>query len=84
MSKYLQSSQLDDVASAVLTLAKELWVTRDRQRALEAVLDARGIAVTELLRDYAPNPDAQRALDAERDAFVRGIVEALVPTKSGE
>lgn len=79
MSQYLQHGQLDDVARAVLTLAKELWITRDRQRALEAVLDSRGIAVTDLLRDYAPSGDAQRSLDAERDAFVRGIVDALAP-----
>lgn len=79
MTDYLKADQLDDLARAVITLAKELWVMRDRQRALEAILEARDIPVAQALARHVPTPEQQRALDAERQAFVRNLVETLVP-----
>lgn len=79
MTDYLKADQLDDVARAVVTLAKELWVMRDRQRALEAILEAHDIPVARALLEYAPTPARQAELDAERQAFVQGFVETLLP-----
>jgi hypothetical protein len=67
----------DPVAQLALTLAKELWLLKDRQLVLEAVLSREGLAVAELVDRYQPDGDFQRALDAERERFVAAILEAL-------
>lgn len=75
----LQPGQLDDLGRALLLLARELWVTKDRQRILEAVLEAKGIAVAEAIRDHRPDPALDAELKAERDAFAGALVAALCP-----
>jgi hypothetical protein len=78
-ARFLGPDQVDDVARAVLALAREVWVLRDRQRVLEAVLDANGIDVTAAVERHQPSPELQATLDAERKAFVQGLLRALVP-----
>jgi hypothetical protein len=76
---YLGADQIDDLARTLLQLAREVWVLRDRQRVLEAVLEDRGIAVSEAVERYQPGPQLQKQLDAERKAFVQGLMKTLVP-----
>lgn len=75
----LSPDQLDDLGRALLVLARELWVTKDRQRILEAVLEERGIAVAEAVRDYQPKDAVAEELAAERQRFTQEIMRALVP-----
>jgi hypothetical protein len=67
----------DPIAQLALTLAKELWLLKDRQMVLEAVLSREGFAVAELVERYQPDGDFKRALDGERERFVAAILEAL-------
>ncbi len=67
----------DLIAQLALTLAKELWVLKDRQRVLESVLSREGFAVAELVDRHLPDGDFKRELDAERERFVAAILEAL-------
>ena len=39
----MQPQQVDDVAKALLVMARELWVVKDRQRVLEALLAEHGM-----------------------------------------
>ncbi|WP_448585307.1 hypothetical protein [Thermaurantiacus sp.] len=75
----LHPGQLDHLGKALLLLARELWVTRDRLAVLEAVLERRGIAVTEAIRDFQPDGALAGQLAAERDAFARALVATLAP-----
>jgi ABC-type transporter Mla subunit MlaD len=79
MTKILNDEQLDDVARALLTLARELWVVRERQRALEELLEERGIHIGEQLKNYQPTLAQLAANDADRRRFVQEIVAQLVP-----
>ncbi|MFN3288785.1 MAG: hypothetical protein ACK40H_10070 [Sphingomonadaceae bacterium] len=75
----LHPGQLDHLGKALLALARELWVTRDRLMVLEAVLEARGIPVSQAIADFQPDAALAARLAAERDALARAIVETLAP-----
>lgn len=75
----LHPGQLDHLGKAVLLLARELWVTRDRLAVLEAVLESRGIPVADAIRDFQPDGALAQRLAGEREAFARAIVETLAP-----
>jgi hypothetical protein len=82
-ARFLGPDQVDDLARALLTLAREVWVLRDRQRVLEAVLGERGIDVARAVEHHQPSAELQAQLDAERKAFVQGLMQALVPGTKG-
>lgn len=79
----LAPGQVDDVARALLLLARELWVARDRMAVLEAVLDARGLDISAAVRDFEPPPALAERLAVERSAFTQAILDALCPTAEG-
>jgi hypothetical protein len=67
----------DPVARLALTLAKELWLLKDRQLVLEAVLSRQGVAIRDLVENYQPDPEQQKLIAAERQRFVAEIIAAL-------
>jgi hypothetical protein len=73
----LKPEQIDDVAQAVLAVARELWVTIDRQLVLEAVLAKRGLDVSAEVDALEPDPALQAKLDARRAALLETITQAL-------
>ncbi len=75
----LHAGQLDHLGKAVLLLTRELWVTRDRLAVLEAVLEARGLAVAEAIRDFQPDGALAERLAAERAALVQALLATLAP-----
>ncbi len=69
----------DPVARLALTLAKELWMLRDRQHVLEDALAQKGVDVRELVERRAPQGDAAQAIDKHRQRFVGEVLAALQP-----
>lgn len=67
----------DPVAQLALMLAKELWVLKDRQLVLEAVLSQNGIPVRELVERWQPTAAEREAIDAARRQFTAEVVAAL-------
>jgi hypothetical protein len=67
----------DPVAQLALMLAKELWVLKDRQLVLEAVLSQNGIPVRELVERWQPTAAEREAIDAARRKFTAEVVAAL-------
>jgi hypothetical protein len=70
---------LDDVANTLLVLARELWVVKDRQRVLEALLAEHGVLVPGLVADHQPGPALAAELETERTRYTSAIMEALCP-----
>jgi hypothetical protein len=68
---------LDRLVAVTLSLAAEVQVLRDRQRALEGVLRARGLDLAAEIESWEPGPSEQADIDAERDVFVRQVLEPL-------
>jgi hypothetical protein len=67
----------DALTQTVLTLAKEVWTLRDRQLVLEAVLQERGIDVTQAVDRFQPSGALKQRLADERRLFLADIVDAL-------
>lgn len=82
-SQLLQPQQLDDLANGLLLLARELWVVKDRQRVLEALLAENGIIAPEAVANHQPGPELAAELLAERTRYTAALMEALCPPKAG-
>lgn len=68
---------LDRAFAVVMALAAELWVVKDRMRALETRLAEKGVLdLAEL--DREPEAAEAAALAAERDAFTAHLMEPLL------
>ncbi|MFO0987326.1 MAG: hypothetical protein U1F37_08145 [Alphaproteobacteria bacterium] len=68
---------LDRAMGVIMALATEVYVLRDRLRALEDELTARGLMPKEAL-DAEPAPAALAASAADRAAFVAHLLEPLL------
>lgn len=71
--------RIEDVATAFVSMAGELWIVKDRLAVLERVLEKHGIPAPSSVDRYEPDPEFKARLDAERRAWVRRIVGALFP-----
>lgn len=71
----------DPIAQLAIMLAKELWLLRDRQIVLEAVLAEKGIAASELVDAYQPTGAVKARLARERSRFLEEIQSALSPAQ---
>jgi len=69
---------IDRVLGVAMTLAAEVWVLRDRVRALEALLTARGQLEPGALDGYVPTADEEAATAKDREAFVAALMENLL------
>jgi len=68
---------VDRVLGVVMALATEVYVLRDRVRAMEAQLTASG-ALDGAALDREPDGTAIAAVRADRDAFVQHLMQPLL------
>ena len=80
----LAPDQIDDVANALLVLARELWVLKDRQRVLEALLAENGLVAPGAVRDHQPGPALAAELEIERIRYTNALMAALCPPSEDE
>jgi hypothetical protein len=66
-----------NLGKALLTLAAELWIVRDRMMVLERVLDTQGLEVQALVDSHVPDAALQAKLDAERKRITAALMDAL-------
>ncbi len=74
---FFSDPAVDRVLGVVMALATEVYVLRDRTRALEAQLVAGG-QVNRAALDAEPNAESLAALRADRDAFVQHLMHPLM------
>lgn len=72
----LPPERIDDVAEAVIALARELWVVCDRQIVTEALLARHGIT-SEDIDAYQPDAATEERLARRRQQVVDNILVAL-------
>lgn len=72
----LPPSRIDDVAEAVLALARELWVVADRQIVTEALLARHGVTTADI-DAFQPDADTEARLDTRRRQIVDNLLVAL-------
>lgn len=79
---FLGNAATDNLFTAVMAMAAELWAVRRRQKIVEAVLEQKGLATQDLIEKYMPTADETARWEAERDMFVKMIYEPF--TKKGD
>ena len=67
----------DNVVGAVTALAAEIWILRDRLRALERELATRRVLPEDAAENHRDSEEEQRASQAELSAFVNRILAEL-------
>jgi len=72
----LPSGRIDDVAEAVLALARELWTVCDRQIVTEALLAKVGIT-SEQIDSFEPDQETDQRLAVRRRQIIDNILVAL-------
>jgi hypothetical protein len=73
----LRAADLDRLGKALITLAGELWVLKDRQRILETALQEKGVTTSELLDKYQPDTALAEQLAKDRAAFIEKLLNSL-------
>jgi len=73
----LGAADLDRLGKALITLAGELWVLKDRQRILEVALQEKGVTTSELLDKYQPDTALAEQLAKDRTAFIEKLLDSL-------
>lgn len=79
-SDILEKTDIDKLGHALLTLTKELWVLKDRQRILEAALEDAGITTQELINNYQPDDQLKDELTKSREALINEMITVLTQT----
>lgn len=75
---FFRDPALDRAVALIMTLAAELYVVKDRQRALEIVLQQQGILHAGALDHYVPDEAERARLEAERKAYVDSLMQCVL------
>jgi hypothetical protein len=73
--KALTPDQLDTLGMALIELAKEMWIMKDRQMVAEALLVEKGLLGD--LDAYQPGPELAERIASERKRFLGAFTSAL-------
>lgn len=71
---------VDGLFSALMEVASEVWVLRDRCAVLEELLAERGSVTREEIDRYQPGPELAKRLTAERELFLKRVMAAAANT----
>lgn len=81
---FFEDGALDRAVGMIMTLASELYVTRDRLTVLERTLAAKGILDPAALDAYQPDAEAIRVDAEDRDAFTTALMRNLSAKQSAK
>ena len=70
----LRTEDLDRLGQALITLTKELWVIKDRQKILEAALAEAGVVLPDTIDKYRPDDALSAQLEAERAQLIDQVL----------
>jgi len=73
----LGPADIERLGQALITLTKELWILKDRQRILEAALAEAGIVTREAIDAWQPDDALRDELGGERRRLIDGIIDVL-------
>jgi len=77
----LRDTDVDRLGKALLTLARELWAVKDRQKILEAVLEDvlkdQGASVADRIEKYQPDVELAERLAKDRAVYINSLLASL-------
>ena len=79
---FLPHPLMDRLLEAVIVLGGELWIERDRRRALESLLQSKGIFAAEEIESWSEGDSEDRK--QELSALVKRLLDPLRSMRSGD
>ena len=76
--RVLNIEDVDRLGQAVISLAKEIWVLRDRQHILEAALEEAGVLPVANINSHEPSDEMKTALRDERNHLINNLLDTLI------
>ena len=76
----LHKDDIDQLAQALVSMARELWVAKDRQKILEAALVDAGVIQSDTIDGYQPKEKLRKELEIERKQLIDGLIRNLTET----
>jgi hypothetical protein len=73
----LNTKDVDQLGQAVISLTKELWALKDRQRILEAALVDAGVLDREAVETHEPDEALKETLSTERRQLIDSVLNTL-------
>jgi len=75
--EFLRDVPKDNLVGAIVALAAELYVVRERLHTLEAELVGRKVLPAQAVEEHAPREDESRVRQADLGAFVNRVLSEL-------
>ena len=75
--KNLTVEDIDRLGQALISLTKELWIVKDRQKILEAALADAGVVLPETIDKYQPDEVLSQQLETERAQLIEQVLTTL-------
>ncbi len=71
---YLDDKRFDRMLNAIVELTAQLYVTRDRAKALEQLLIEKGVLTQSELDHFKGDPNLEAELTKEREALIAAVI----------
>lgn len=75
--KIFADDSSDRLGLALIALAREMWVMKDRMTILEAVLESKGIDVTAAIEQFQPDDALSARLEREGAELIQPMIDIL-------
>lgn len=75
--RVLNTEDIDQLGQAVISLTRELWALKDRQRILEAALANAGVLDEDIVDTFEPDETLKASLSAERRRLIDSVLNTL-------
>lgn len=75
---FFNDPAIDRLMGMVMALAAEIYILRDRNQALEELLEQSGVLRPGAIENLQPSPERRAELAAQRDAFIARIIEPII------
>jgi hypothetical protein len=76
--QFFDDKVVDRLMGVVMALAAEVYILKDRERALEQLLVSKGVIGSDAVEAFQPGSSGQAISGRERDEFVGRIFESIV------
>ena len=81
--RILDAADIDRLGQAIVSLTKEIWILRDRQRVLEQLLVEHNVLAPDAVATYVPDQALSDELQSERQALISSVLTVLSESHSG-
>jgi hypothetical protein len=76
--EFFDNPAIDRMMQSIVSLSRELYVTRDRLAVMERLLETRGVVTRADLEAYVPSAEEAATIEAERNRFIASIFDPMI------